>query len=1278
MRWLPAALGLLLSLHVGGAWALGLGDIELDSALNEPLNARIPLRSVSPGDLEGMRVGLASEEQFRRAGLEWTYALSGLRFEVVERTSGAEVRLSTEEPVAEPFLNFLVEVEWPQGRVIREYTLLLDPPVYGAAIESTVGAAVATVEELPDLDAELEAGRDVAETQAAAPSGSAPARLPSALPGRHGPVGSGETLWSLASSLRPEGVTVNQAMLALLRANPDAFVQGNVNRLQAGAVLQVPDLEAMRAVSAGDALAEIQRQNAAWEEFRQTLLAAAEPAPAGAAGAAGPESGAGEAVVEAAAGEDEARLELVSAGTASEGAGGAGGEELAELENRLSLALEEADSVRRENEELESRLSEAESLIGDLERLIELKDDDIAALQAKVAELEAELEAARQAPPETTGAEVETPAASTPETTPEPTEAAEEGEPAAEVVAEAAPEPEPAAGTEPGQQTPQVPLPPAEGPPQSFVDRMLAMSPVDPMLLAAGGGGVLVLLLAGVMVVRRRRAAEWVDVGAGEAQAAAAAGPAAGVAASSEAGQEAEREEGEEHGSVAEPELEPEPVSAPEAATERGEPEEDPLEGVNIYLAYERYKEAADLVRGVIARYPDRPEYRLRLLEIFYAAKDLPSFEAGARELQDAVGEDSPLMEKAREWWQELSPTRPLFAAGAEGFQETVVGMGEEVFDVTGGDAGQADTMEISFDDLEAEGAGGGLDFDLGFESEGETERKADSTVDFDLAFEPSGKEEDEPPAQRVAPDTSTLDFDLGEETITEGTRETPAGAVDEGREEARGMGELDTGSLDFTLDDEETVAAGEGVGRTETMDFELEPSETEAGEKDEDDAARRAAADEGLDFDFEPESEPERQPEGSEERRKGLAAAEDGIDFDLDSEETPAAVDTADEGGLDFALDTESQTGPQQDERAAREGEPRSPTLDLSELDLEEPEPEARRAAGDEDALDFDALSLPEDPELETTQDETLDLEALAREDEDEEQAGERERPASGLAAGGEPKAEREPDEARAGRDAQAGGLDFELEEPEADRGEARGPETGQPEPAPPQGPEVEETQYMLRDIEPPEPDPGETRLDFNLEEPDFAPERSGEFETVQLSQDDLERSGALDGSTALDMSFEDFGEGSGEVEIDHEFTDVFGGQGEKGQDDQVTELDIELPDSAAAESDDDSGFELDLEPLADSDDDDSGRTEEMLRDIAAITSEAAEQGDEDEDRKTLALGRGASGQVEEMQTKLDLAQAYIDMGDTEGARSILGEVMAEGSDEQKQTARELLEQLR
>jgi pilus assembly protein FimV len=310
----PIKLSLAMALALGSpaAWALGLGGITVKSGLNEPLVAEIVINEATPGEAEGVLAKLASAEDFARVGLDLSGVAVPLSFDVVKDASGrALIQVSSESPVREPFLSFLVEVSWSNGRLLREYSVLLDPPVVAPAVigSRTVVEPIrevtpaAAAEPLPPSTRDAAPAAEPAPPQPAAPVAAAepapaepapvepspvepapepaPAPAPAAsAPGEYGPVASGETLWEIATATRPEsGVTLNQMMLAILRANPDAFVRGNVNSLKRGAVLRIPAADEARAVAIADAAAEIAAQNDAWRGTTRPTLVADSGAP---------------------------------------------------------------------------------------------------------------------------------------------------------------------------------------------------------------------------------------------------------------------------------------------------------------------------------------------------------------------------------------------------------------------------------------------------------------------------------------------------------------------------------------------------------------------------------------------------------------------------------------------------------------------------------------------------------------------------------------------------------------------------------------------------------------------------------------------------------------------------------------------------------------------------------------------------------------------------------------------------------------------------------------
>jgi len=277
---------LLLSSEV---WALGLGDIRMNSALNEPLNARIELLSATPEELDNLTIAMASADTFDRYGIDRPFYLQGMQFAIVRsgRADGNYVQVRTLTPMAEPFLTFLVEASWSRGRLLREYTVFLDPPTFAPPAADTAPAVQAPTRTAPADSARIE--------RAAPPPAPQQRATPSPLPRQAEPEGQpapqpvaddtrpavdtsrftlsvgddhvvkrGETLWGLASRVRPvSSLTMSQTMLAIFEANPDAF-GGNINILLAGASLRIPTQDAIFQIDRSGALAEAERQHAEW------------------------------------------------------------------------------------------------------------------------------------------------------------------------------------------------------------------------------------------------------------------------------------------------------------------------------------------------------------------------------------------------------------------------------------------------------------------------------------------------------------------------------------------------------------------------------------------------------------------------------------------------------------------------------------------------------------------------------------------------------------------------------------------------------------------------------------------------------------------------------------------------------------------------------------------------------------------------------------------------------------------------------------------------------
>jgi len=408
-----AALLLLASQAVA---ALGLGQIRLKSGLGEPLLAEIPVVSSVPGELERLRVGLASPETFARIGLQPPQGIvAELRFNLALSDEGQPViRVTTVEPIHEPMLSFLVEADWGQGRLVREYSALVDAPRTVSAplappVEAPVAAPSSTIVRAPRPDpaptadagevggdavgavASGEAAPSVAWPATPAPVAATPASVAAATPGQVR-VQAGDTLSELARDLRL-GVSLEQAMIALLRSNPGAFIDGNIHMVRAGALLRVPDAAMLSTVDAAQALAQVRDQTRAW---RQATQAVAQPAATGDAAAVAAQPGGAATDTDGAGPETgtrgaDGRLEIVPPGAGD--AAGAGdrsgisdGGEGDTMRQQLQQANEALAAREAELEEIKSRLAELEQLQADQQQLISLKDNELAAVQAELAQ----------------------------------------------------------------------------------------------------------------------------------------------------------------------------------------------------------------------------------------------------------------------------------------------------------------------------------------------------------------------------------------------------------------------------------------------------------------------------------------------------------------------------------------------------------------------------------------------------------------------------------------------------------------------------------------------------------------------------------------------------------------------------------------------------------------------------------------------------------------------------------------------------------------------------
>ncbi|MEX5541042.1 FimV/HubP family polar landmark protein [Pseudomonas poae] len=350
VRKLVLAIAAASALSSGMAQALQLGEMTLKSKLNQPLSVDIELLDVGGLTAAEITPSLASSQAFVDAGVDRQAFLNDLTFTPVINPNGRSVvRVTSSKPLPDSYVRFLLQVQWPNGRLMRDYSVLLDP----AKFDQTTPAAAPA----PRLSA---------------PAGSASAAARSSA--QHTTT-SRDTLWEIAQKNR-NGGSVQQTMLAIQALNPDAFTDGNINRLKTGQVLRLPDATQSTALPQPKAIAEVRAQNEAWRQGRRS----ATNQPAGRQQLdATRRTQAGNA---AATTDAKDTLSLVSAEAARKGAKGNAGDSQA-LGEKLAVTQEQLDTTRRDNEELKSRAADLQSQLDKLQKLIQLKNDQLARLQAE-------------------------------------------------------------------------------------------------------------------------------------------------------------------------------------------------------------------------------------------------------------------------------------------------------------------------------------------------------------------------------------------------------------------------------------------------------------------------------------------------------------------------------------------------------------------------------------------------------------------------------------------------------------------------------------------------------------------------------------------------------------------------------------------------------------------------------------------------------------------------------------------------------------------------------
>lgn len=612
VKTLGIAAGLLLSCSVH---AVGMGNINVTSALGEPLKAEIELVSVGKADKGNLAARMASPEVFKGAGIDYPASLPKLKFQLATRANGDYyIKLSTAQPVNDPFVNMLVELSWSSGRLLREYTFLLDPPGFKAEEPKAPEVQpVLSKAEAPPLVTSAELAHEEMAHAPMPTDGSMPMM---GIPLRHGleekaeaqnvatgeiKVKRGDTLSKIAIENKTADVSLERMLVALYRANSDAFAGKNMNRLKTGKILRLPQASDLDAVEHAEAVKEVRAQAADWNAYRQKLASASAAAPE----QAPKQEVSGKISTSVAdktppAKEGAQDVVKLSKGEAPGDKAATGGKHAQEEE-----AIAKAKALNESNE----RIAMLEKTNKDMQHLLELKKQ--AAEKAAVAQAPVP-----EAKPATTAVPVE-PAASG--VTPAPAPAAKPAKPKMAPVA--APSPPP------------------------MLDEILG----EPLYLA--GAAAVLLGLGGFAYLRARR-------GKGGKPAKTLMQEVVGA-----------KDDNSDTGSHIAAPVSPSPdtgdftvgVAAVAAATQGSNV--DPLSEADLFLNFGRDVQAEEILVDALKRDPASQQIKLKLLSIYASRKDTKSFSGIARQVQDSG--DAVAWAQAAEMGRKLEPNNPMYGGGA-------------------------------------------------------------------------------------------------------------------------------------------------------------------------------------------------------------------------------------------------------------------------------------------------------------------------------------------------------------------------------------------------------------------------------------------------------------------------------------------------------------------------------------------------------------------------------------------------------------------------------------
>lgn len=757
------SLAVCLALMPIAVSAAGLGKMTVMSGLGEPLNAEIEI-AANKEELSSLSARIAPSETYAEQGVERASSLSNVRVELSRKPDGTPIlKISSQQPVNDPFLDMLIQVDWSTGRLLREYTALLDPPGYGD--RSTSGSEATESPKLPAVAAPSK--KNTTKSAPALAGASKPTS--SATPADTYVTKRGDTLRNVARNMQVDDVTLEQMLVGLYRNNREAFMSDNMNQLKVGQIMRAPREEELRAIKQQEALQEVRVHTSNWNAYRNDVaqaIAQSKPAPADEQ----PQSSGGKITAQAedkaappvAGPRDVVKLSRSEAGSNKAGPAGSGNASVSE--DKMRALEEESTAQEKAIGEVNERIAFFEKQIQDMQKLLLVQNQMLAELQK--------------------GQLVDQPPGA------EPTPAPEQPQ------AQQPPAEQPAA--QPAKPAPTPAKPVTEAPAETnLLDELLQ----DPMKLGAAGG-VLALLIGGWLLLRRQRRKNLDNFEKGILTSSGLKtdtvfGTTAGAAV--DTGETSFMSD----------------FSHRNGAGMIDTSDVDPISEAEVYMAYGRDAQAEEILKDAINKEPKRYELHLKLLEIYAKRKDAAAFETLAGELYATLGTTDPIWRKVAEMGRGLEPENPMYAATGESASASVSSSASSAaIQAAAGAAVAAAAYEMTSDVTTEEPApeevqDNSLDFDLGMLASDE-----ESTV---------GIEKDDEGAESIEP-LPDLDTFSATATELEDTQDLAEDLSDTGMEfelpEPAAEGNVQLSAADLSMPEiEPTAQAAEEV---EEISFDL------------------------------------------------------------------------------------------------------------------------------------------------------------------------------------------------------------------------------------------------------------------------------------------------------------------------------------------------------------------------------------------------------------------------------------------------------------------------